>query len=368
MEKQQVGIVGLHRGGSILRAMAAHPRLEIAALCDLKEEVLATVAGDFNLPDSALYTAFDEFVNAALDIVVIATPIEFHAAQSIAALESGKHVLCEQTVAYTLGECEAVIAAQERTGNVYMMVENHCYFHYIREWRKLIARGDLGTLFYGVGEYIHEIAHLLRDPETGLPKWRLTRPPIWYCAHPLGPVLTLMDDRIVKATGASAGKNIFPEEEDLGHLDMEVGLFKTAKGNIVKIVRSQVALRHPQLAHFSLYGTKGFIESGRHVAPRASTGHRASTGRYFNADTMTKQTGAQEIDCPLVDPNAPTEALLGGHGTSEYFLVQDFIDAIDTNTKPPIDAVRAVEFTAPGIVAHEAAMQGEVWLDVPQFR
>ena len=93
-----------------------------------------------------------------------------------------------------------------------------------------------------------------------------------------------------------------------------------------------------------------------------------STGRYFNVDTMSKQSGAQEIDCPLVDPNAPPEALLGGHGTSEYFLVQDFIAAIDNNTKAPIDAVRAVEFTAPGIIAHEAAMQGGVWLDVPQFR
>ncbi len=368
MKKLQVGFVGLHRGGALLRAMAAHSRVEVAALCDLKEELLATVAGDFNLPDNALYTAFDEFVNAALDIVVIATPIELHAAQSIAALESGKHVLCEQTVAYTLDECAGVIAAQERTGNVYMMVENHCYFHYIREWRKLIARGDLGTLFYGVGEYIHEIAHLLRDPDTGTPKWRLTRPPIWYCAHPLGPVLTLMDDRIVKATGVSAGRNIFPEELDLGHLDMEAGLFQTEKGNVVKILRSQVAHRHPQLAHFSLYGTKGFIENGRHVAARASTGHRASTGRYYNIDSMEKHTGAEEIDCPLVDPNAPPEALLGGHGTSEYFLVQDFIAAIDNNTKAPIDAVRAVEFTAPGIVAHEAAMQGGVWLDVPQFR
>ncbi|MDE2815149.1 MAG: Gfo/Idh/MocA family oxidoreductase [Chloroflexota bacterium] len=367
MGKLQVGFVGLHRGGSLLRAMAAHPRVEVAALCDLKAELLATMAGDFNLPDSALYTAFDEFVNAALDIVVIATPIEFHAAQTIAALESGKHVLCEQTVAYTLDECEAVISAQERTGNVYMMVENHCYFHYIREWRKLIARGDLGTLFYAEADYIHEIAHLLRDPDTGRPKWRLTRPPIWYCAHPLGPLLTLMDDRIVKATGASAGNNIFPEEEDLGHLDMEVGLFHTAKGGVIKIQRSQVALRHPQLAFSSLYGTKGFIENGRYVANRASAG-RYSTGRYFNIDTMSKQNGAQEIDCPLVDPDAPPEALLGGHGTSEYFLVQDFIAAIDNNTKAPIDAVRAVEFTAPGIVAHEAAMQGGVWLDVPQFR
>lgn len=362
MDKLKVGFVGLRRGGGLVRALAAHPRVEVAALCDLKEEVLATLVEDFKLPGNRLFTAFDDFVNAALDIVVIATPIEFHAAQSIAALESGKHVLCEQTVAYTLEECAAVIDAQERTGNVYMMAENYCYFHYILEWRKLVAQGTLGKLFYAEAEYVHEIADLLRDPETGTPKWRLPRAPIWYCAHTLGPVLTLMDDRIVKATGASAGRNMHPEEEDLGHLDMEVGLFQTEKGNVVKILRSQVAHRHPHSVYYTLYGTKGFIENGRHIEAGAST------GRYFNVDTMTKQTGAEEIACPTVDRNAPPEALEGGHGTSEYFMVQDFIAAIDNNTKAPIDAVRAVEFTAPGIVAHEAAMQGGVWLDVPQFR
>ena len=362
MTKLQVGFVGLRRGGGLVRALAAHPRVEVAALCDLKEDTLAALAQDFNLPDSRLFTAFDDFVNAPLDVVVIATPIEFHAAQSIAALESGKHVLCEQTVAYTLDECAAVIDAQERTGKVYMMAENYCYFHYILEWRKLVARGDLGTLFYAEAEYVHEIADLLRDPATGAPKWRLPRAPIWYCAHTLGPVLSLMDDRIVKATGASAGRNMHPDEADLGHLDMEVGLFQTAKGHVVKILRSQVAHRHPHSVYYTLYGDKGFIENGRHIADAAST------GRYFNIDTMSKQDGAQEIACPLVDPNAPPEARHGGHGTSEYFMVQDFIAAIDNNVKAPIDAVRAVEFTAPGIVAHDAAMQGGVWLDVPQFR
>ncbi len=362
MGKLQVGFVGLRRGGGLVRALSTHPRVEVAALCDLKEGTLADMAPDYNLSDNRLFTAFDDFVNAPLDIVVIATPIEFHASQSIAALESGKHVLCEQTVAYTLDECAAVIDAQERTGNVYMMAENYCYFHYIRQWRKLISQGSLGTLFYAESEYVHEIADLLRDPETGTPKWRLPRAPIWYFAHTLGPVLMLMDDRIVKATGASAGRNMHPEEEGLGHLDMEVGLFQTARGNVVKILRSQVAHRHPHSVYYSLYGTKGFIESGRHIE------EGASKGRYFNVETMSKQSGAEEIDCPFVDANAPPEALHGGHGTSEYFMVQDFIAAIDNNTKAPIDAIRAVEFSAPGIVAHEAAMQGGVWLDVPQFR
>lgn len=66
-------------------------------------------------------------------------------------------------------------------------------------------------------------------------------------------------------------------------------------------------------------------------------------------------------------PNAPEGARVGAHGTSEYYLVRDFIDALTTGKRAPIDAVRASEFTIPGIIAHESAKQGGVWLDVPQL-
>ena len=35
--------------------------------------------------------------------------------------------------------------------------------------------------------------------------------------------------------------------------------------------------------------------------------------------------------------------------------------------KPVIDVARAMDFTVPGIIAHESAMQGGTWLDVPLF-
>jgi len=48
-------------------------------------------------------------------------------------------------------------------------------------------------------------------------------------------------------------------------------------------------------------------------------------------------------------------------------MIRDFIEAIKNNTRPPIDVVRSVDFTLPGICAHEAAMQGGIWVDVPLF-
>jgi predicted dehydrogenase len=360
VEKLRVGIVGLRRGQGLTRVVANHPGLEVTALCDLKPEVLSDLGASFGLSDGQLYTEFADFVNAPTDIVIVATPIQFHAQQSIAALESGKHVLCEQTAAYTLAECEALFNAVRRTGKVYMMAENYCYFHYIRQWKAMIGQGKLGKIFYAEGEYIHEIVRLLVDPATGERRWRSSRAPIWYCAHTLGPLLTLMDDRIVKVTGAQAGRNKYPNES-VAFIDMEVGLFQTQKGAVIKILRSQVAPRYHDMIFYSLYGTKGFVETGR------EGGWRGTKGRLYLEDEMPKDLGAQVIDCATVDPDAPAEAAQGGHGTSEYYMVRDFVEAIANNTRPPIDVVKALDFTVPGILAHEAAMGGGRWIDVPVF-
>lgn len=236
-----------------------------------------------------------------------------------------------------------------------MMAENYCYFHYIREWKKLIDQQKLGKIFHAEGEYLHEIVDLLIDPATGHRRWRYPHARIWYCAHCLGPLLMLMDDRIVKATGLHSGKNIYPGEEGLGFLDIEIRLFQTEKGATIKILRSQVSTTSPRADLLQPLWHQRFC---RKWAGRGGWG--GTQGRLYLEGEMTKKAGAQAIDCPTIDPYAPADALKGGHGTSEYYMVRDFIAAIEQKTKPPIDVARAIDFTAPGICAHASAMQGGV--------
>jgi len=356
MKKWKVGLAGLSRGRGFVRVFSAHPNMEVTALCDIDQAKLADVGAAFKLQDGCLYTDYASFINAPLDIVVIATPIAFHAEQTITALESGKHVLCEQTAAYTVADCGRIVDTVKKTGLAYMMAENYCYFHYIREWRKLVEAGKLGRIYYAEGEYIHEIVNLLVNEKTGGFYWRHNRPPIWYCAHTLGPILTLMNDRVVRGCGLTSGFNTKPEFKDhIGFLDMEVGLFQTEKGSMVKILRSQTAAR-PHMVWYSLYGTQGHLENQRDHGE----------GMYFSRVDNTPKDG-QAMPCSRVDPNAPPEAAAGGHGTSEYFMIRDFLSAVESGTRPPIDVIRSMDFTVPGIIAHESAMKGGVWMDVPRF-
>ena len=127
----KVGIAGVSRGKRFVSSFEAHPEMTVTALCDVDQKLLGEVGAAFELPDSQLFQDYDAFLGADMDIVMIATPIPLHTEQTVKALESGRHVLCEQTVAYTVEECARTLEAVKRSGRVYMMAENYCYFHYV---------------------------------------------------------------------------------------------------------------------------------------------------------------------------------------------------------------------------------------------
>lgn len=372
-QKWKVGVVGAGHagwpGGTYSKLFSLYPRTEVTAVCDIDSENLEKAGKALKLKDSQLFTNYGDFINADIDVVMIATPMPLHAEQTIKAMESGKHVLCELTAATTITDCERIVDTVKKTKKTYMMAENYSYFYYIREWKKIISKGKLGKIYYAEADYIHEIKDLLIDKKTGKTLWRVDRPPLYYCAHSLGPLLCLMDDRIIKTTASGKQVNIMPDL-GIGAIDMQVALFETQKGATIKILRSQVAPRYPLIIFYSLYGTKGFVENGRRIGKQE--GHlniNADTeGMLYVEDGKGYEKGARIIDCRLAAPSAPEEVKIGiGYGSAEYYLILDFIRALDNNIKPPIDVIKAMDYTVPGIIAHEAAMESNVWMDVPLF-
>ncbi len=352
MSKWKVGVVGLQRGRVFVDIFLNHPKTEVSALCDVNEKLLEDRGRAVGLPDSHLFTSFEEFLNAPMDVVVIATPIEFHAEQTIKSLEAGKDVLCEQTAAYTVDDCVRIVEAVKRTGRIYMMAENYIYFHYLRQWKTLTDQGKLGKVVYAENEYLNYIVPLLVDERTGQFSWRAVRPPIWYCAHSLGPLLTLMNDRIVKAMGMFNGFEKFPQFSSyIGFVDVEMGVFQTQKGALIKILCSNTTVRK-HLIYYSLYGTKGYLESGR----------LDNNGVLFIEEEMSSPV---TFPCHIVDPDVPEEERAKGFGTPEFYMIEDFLKSLETRTRPPIDVIRSMDFTLPGLIAHESALQGGRWLDVP---
>jgi predicted dehydrogenase len=355
----KMGLVGL--GGS--RRSAAymhHPQVEVTAVCDRDSEVLAKAGDELGIAHAARFTNHEAFLEADTDFVMIGSPVPFHAEHTVQALEAGKHVLCEVTAANTVEDCFRIVEAVERTGLTYMMAENTVYFHFFQEWNRLAQNGKLGQIFYAECEYVHEIRDRIIDPVTGKRYWRDERAPLHYCSHSLGPILNMLDDRVVRAMGVGQSKTIVPDG-GVGCIDIQVALLETAKGATIKLLRSSVAAKHPGHHFYSVYGSNGQIENGR----GADQGKQGSL--YLQGDPLYAE-GALPILCPVSDESASEEARRGGHGTTEYYLLRDFIDALEGHKPSPIDVYRAMEFTLPGLIAQQSVELGSVWLDVPQVR
>ncbi|MFE0643358.1 Gfo/Idh/MocA family oxidoreductase [Streptomyces sp. NPDC058877] len=88
-----------------------------------------------------------------VDAVVLATPTQLHAGQTLACLEAGKHVQVEIPLADSLGDAEACLAAQERTGLV-GMVGHTRRFNPSHQWvKQRVDAGEFGIQQMDVQTY-----------------------------------------------------------------------------------------------------------------------------------------------------------------------------------------------------------------------
>jgi predicted dehydrogenase len=109
-----------------------------------------------------------------VDLVDICTPGDSHAEIAIAALEAGKHVLCEKPLANTLAEAEAMAAAAAKArerGVRSMVAFNYRRVPALAHARHLVASGALGEIRHVRSVYLQDWLSDPRSPMT----WRLRR-------------------------------------------------------------------------------------------------------------------------------------------------------------------------------------------------
>jgi hypothetical protein len=66
--------------------------------------------------------------------------------------------------------------------------------------------------------------------------------------------------------------------------------------------------------------------------------------------------------------NATPEQVNAGHGGGDFFIVEDFVNAIKTNTPPDIDVYKGCEWTAVALLSELSVMNGGRAMDMPNFR
>lgn len=143
----RAGVIGggaISRHGHIPALLSAG--VELAAVCDPAPGRAVEVAREFGI-SQAVESHEDVLAMDDLDLVVIGVPNVLHAPIAIAALETGKHVLCEKPMATTSADAERMIEAARNAGKL-LSVNQHMRFHpTAKAMREAVASGKLGDVY-----------------------------------------------------------------------------------------------------------------------------------------------------------------------------------------------------------------------------
>jgi hypothetical protein len=386
-ETVRIGVIGVGgRGTSLLRELLDVEGARVTAVCDLvaaKTERARALCTKKKQAAPEAYTSGDhDFENLVkrddVDLVLVATPWEWHVPMALAALAAGKHAAVEVPAATTIDDCWALVNASERTRRHCIMIENCCYGERELLVLNMVRAGLLGEIKHGEAAYIHDLrkVELFDDSREG--PWRrlhhLTRNGNLYPTHGLGPVASYMGinagDRfeyLVSMSSPEMGltkwradhvpKDSPKWKETYVCGDMNTSLVKTAKGRTI-VLQHDVTSPRPYDRINLVSGTKGcfrdypprlFLDGQKDAHKWASL--KEHEDRYEHA--LWKQLGKR--------------AKKGGHGGMDYIMCWRLVQCMREGLVPDMDVYDAAAWSAPGPLSDQSVAQGSAPVPFPDF-
>jgi len=136
-----IGCGNIGMGGH-LPAYAHIPEAELAAVCDIVEERAQEAA---RLSGAVPYVDYRELLEREdIEMVDICLPTDLHAQAAIAAIEAGKHVLCEKPMAHSLEAADAMIEAAQKAGVKLMIGQVRRFDHRYASIKAQVDAGKVG--------------------------------------------------------------------------------------------------------------------------------------------------------------------------------------------------------------------------------
>jgi predicted dehydrogenase len=322
--KLKVGIIGL--GGianTHVPGWQASTYTEVVAGADIRPEVYDTWRQKYGV--AKFYEKPEELIaDPEIDIIDICTPNMFHADQAVAALESGKHVLCEKPLAPTPTDIRKMISARDKSGKL-LMTAQHFRFRGVSQAAK--AEIDTGAL----GEVYHARAWMLRrcllpNGPTFIYKDRAGGgPTIDIGVHILDLTLWLMGHPKPVAAFTMWGRSRVMQDMDVE--DFAAAFVRFENGSTL-ILEVSWLLHHNtpgEEAKVWLYGSEGGLEwpSDTFMKSNYATKQLLTTTLTATSDTMEPHA----LEC-VEFAKAVAEGLPSPVPAEQSLMVQSILDGI----------------------------------------
>ena len=359
MKKFRFACVGLgHRGREMTKLASVFDCVEVAACCDIKPsnwyetQWLSDKPLSEMFPDAKFYESYDEMLEKEqLDIVMVETGADIHAAFCIKALEKNINVLTDIPVVASLKEAEDLWKAAEKSSAVISVGANPNAGRFSVLLKEFYDSGKLGNPYCMEAEYIHwslpsstESTHLNENGD-----WRKLLIPIRYCTHSLGPLLRIVPEELRYVSCFGTGMHAKPEEYTGGKKDdMMCAQFRTESGVVIRLMRNGRCRAKIGHHNYRVFGTEGYMEKIERFDKS-----------LIRFNTMLEDNNElKEISGHNMPPECEGNPKAQGHGGMDYAMLDHFFKGLLEGTGASITLKEGLAMTLPGIYAEESAKRG----------
>jgi predicted dehydrogenase len=366
MERARVGLIGLGFGSEFVPIYQAHPKAEVAAICQRTKSSLDEVGDRFGV--ATRYTDFREVLtDPNVDFVHINSPIPDHAPQTIAALKAGKHVMCTVPMATSLDEAKEIVGLVRETGLKYMMAETVVYSREYLFIKELYDKGELGKIQYLQASHPQDM--------EGWPDYWKDMVPMHYATHVVSPLMAMVN-------GMAEYVSCFGSGTINDECARRSGSKFAVESCHIKIRNSDLAAHiwrflwdtaRQYRESVDVYGSKKSFE-WQLITDENPVLHTAKKPEAEIAERVDVPDYAHLLPEPIrkftrrvADQDHLSFIQGGGHGGSHPHLVNEFISALLDDRDPFPNVEQSANWTSVGICAHQSALQGGEIVRVPDF-
>lgn len=150
MSNVKVGFVGCGgiANGKHLPSIKELGGVDVVAFCDIVKERAEKSAKEYGTPDAKIFTDYKDLLKLDLDAVYVCTPNRSHSEISVAALKSGKNVMCEKPMAINYAEAQKMVTAAKESGKILTIGYQSRYRADSQYLKKASESGSLGEIYY----------------------------------------------------------------------------------------------------------------------------------------------------------------------------------------------------------------------------
>jgi Predicted dehydrogenases and related proteins len=382
----QIGIIGTGSRGTLLLRNLLAMNAQVKAVCDVLDEnanAAASMVERAGQTRPAVYAegdhAYEKLVaREDINLVLIATPWDWHVPMSLAAMHAGKHVALEVPAAITVEDCWKLVDMSEQTRRHVVLLENCCYGYNELMLLRMIENNEFGSLLYAECAYIHDVRELLFSSKTG-GIWRreamTRRIGNLYPTHGLGPVANYFKinrgdrfDYMVSMSSPAEGLNEYRKahlspgdprwNEKYKTGDMSTSLIKTANGLTITL-KYDLTNPQPYTRVNCVAGTKGLFAD---FPPRIFLDGQEKDDNWGSIDEWK-----QKYEHTLWKSSGAVATKTGGHGGMDYIMLYRLMQCMKEGSEPDIDVYDAVAWSVPGPLSAASLQQRSATMDFPDF-